>query len=338
MARRATLRASDADREQIAERLRKATGGRPPARRGARGAPRGDVHRPHLRRARRRGGRPPGVTVPPARAASFAGPHPGPHRRAVPPRPGHPVADARRGGDRGHAVLGLGLAADRGLVRLRPRTPSLRGLVPPLALHRQPLAGPPRPRAATLDLDGRPEPPRPVQGPRRPPRRLRRGASRGLPAAGPAPPPRPQQRLEGVRPPLRGGPGGLRGDRAPAPAQPGPRARAPPPPTDPDLERRLADLERDLREKARAARERAQRAAREAAAAAKPKRASDEELGYIKTDDTFGKILADARPGDHRPARACARGAGQGQGGRSARRGRRGAQGRALGQGQPGPG
>ena len=45
-------------------------------------------------------------------------------------------------------------------------------------------------------------------------------------------------------------------------------------------------------------RERAQRAAREAAAAAtsKAKRAdrpSDEELGYIKTDDSFGKIIAD---------------------------------------------
>jgi curved DNA-binding protein CbpA len=89
---------------------------------------------------------------------------------------------------------------------------------------------------------------------------------------------------------------------------PPPRSSAPPP-TDPDLERRLADLERDLRDKARAARERAQRAARDAAAAAagaagaagagaagaKPKRPSDEELGYIKTDDTLGKILADAR-------------------------------------------
>jgi len=56
-------------------------------------------------------------------------------------------------------------------------------------------------------------------------------------------------------------------------------------------------MERDLREKARAARERAQRAAREAAAAAaarsKRERPSDEELGYIKTDDSFGKILAD---------------------------------------------
>jgi curved DNA-binding protein CbpA len=71
-----------------------------------------------------------------------------------------------------------------------------------------------------------------------------------------------------------------------------------PPPSSPDVEARLAEIERELLEKARAARERAQRAAREAAAAAsasKPKRPSDEELGYIKTDDTLGKILADAR-------------------------------------------
>lgn len=63
------------------------------------------------------------------------------------------------------------------------------------------------------------------------------------------------------------------------------------------MEARLAEIERELLEKARTARERAQRAAREAAAAAssKPKRPSDEELGYIKTDDTLGKILADAR-------------------------------------------
>jgi hypothetical protein len=67
----------------------------------------------------------------------------------------------------------------------------------------------------------------------------------------------------------------------------------PPPPTDPDVERRLADLERELLAKAKAARERAQRAARQAAASYK--RPSDEELGYIKTEDTFGKILADAR-------------------------------------------
>ncbi len=72
--------------------------------------------------------------------------------------------------------------------------------------------------------------------------------------------------------------------------------RQDPPPTDPDLEQRLAAMERDLLAKARAARERAQRAARDAAATAtgaKGKRASDEELGYIKTDDSFGKILAD---------------------------------------------
>jgi hypothetical protein len=72
-----------------------------------------------------------------------------------------------------------------------------------------------------------------------------------------------------------------------------PRSTPPPPPTDPDVERRLADLERELLAKARAARERAQRAAREAAASYK--RPSDEELGYVKTEDTFGKIMADAR-------------------------------------------
>jgi hypothetical protein len=72
--------------------------------------------------------------------------------------------------------------------------------------------------------------------------------------------------------------------------------RQEPPPSDPDLDQRLAAMERDLLAKARAARERAQRAARDAAATAtrsKAKRASDEELGYIKTDDSFGKILAD---------------------------------------------
>ncbi|MGN6868868.1 MAG: J domain-containing protein [Solirubrobacteraceae bacterium] len=77
-----------------------------------------------------------------------------------------------------------------------------------------------------------------------------------------------------------------------------PRSAPPPPPSTPDVEQRLAELERELREKARAARERAQRAAREAAAAAASKtkrsdRPSDEELGYIKTDDSLGKIVAD---------------------------------------------
>lgn len=79
---------------------------------------------------------------------------------------------------------------------------------------------------------------------------------------------------------------------------PKPPRSEPPPPTSPDVERRLAEMERDLREKARSAREtarvareRAQRAARRATSGSK--RASDEELGYVKTDDSFGKILAD---------------------------------------------
>jgi curved DNA-binding protein CbpA len=61
---------------------------------------------------------------------------------------------------------------------------------------------------------------------------------------------------------------------------------------DPGLEARLANMERDLRE-AHQARERARRAASEAAAAQR-KRPSDEELGYITTDDSFSKILDDA--------------------------------------------
>jgi len=43
-----------------------------------------------------------------------------------------------------------------------------------------------------------------------------------------------------------------------------------------------------------AVRERAQRAAREAAAATH-KRPTDEELGYVKTDDTLADVLRDAR-------------------------------------------
>ncbi len=72
--------------------------------------------------------------------------------------------------------------------------------------------------------------------------------------------------------------------------QPPPRT-APP---DPEADSRLADLERQVRE-AHLKRERARQAAREAAARSRPERPSDEELGYIKTDDSFGKILADAR-------------------------------------------
>jgi curved DNA-binding protein CbpA len=78
------------------------------------------------------------------------------------------------------------------------------------------------------------------------------------------------------------------GTHAAAPPPPPPRAAA-----DPDLDARLNDMERDLRE-AHLARERARRAAAEAAASAERKRPSDEELGYIKTDDSFSKIFADA--------------------------------------------
>jgi DnaJ-class molecular chaperone len=74
-------------------------------------------------------------------------------------------------------------------------------------------------------------------------------------------------------------------------------SRAPDPPprpiVDPEVEARLADLERELRE-AHAARERARRAAQEAAAA-NSNRPSDEELGYVRTDDSFSKLFADAR-------------------------------------------
>jgi curved DNA-binding protein CbpA len=76
----------------------------------------------------------------------------------------------------------------------------------------------------------------------------------------------------------------------------------PPPPADPEVESRMADLERQLRE-AHMARERARQAAREAAARGAEREATgrsadrptDEELGYVTTDDSFSKILADAR-------------------------------------------
>ena len=72
---------------------------------------------------------------------------------------------------------------------------------------------------------------------------------------------------------------------------PGPAAER----SDASMEARMADLEREVRE-AHAAREAAQRAAREAAERAvrdRPGRPSDEELGYVTTDDSFGKIIAD---------------------------------------------
>ena len=80
---------------------------------------------------------------------------------------------------------------------------------------------------------------------------------------------------------------------APSRGQTSSPRRRPAAATDPDLDARLADLERELRE-ARAAGEQARRAAR-AEPAPSYKRPSDEELGYVRTDDTIGKILADAR-------------------------------------------
>ncbi len=71
-----------------------------------------------------------------------------------------------------------------------------------------------------------------------------------------------------------------------------------------DVASRLADIERELksareasereRKTARESRQRAATAAREAASPPSPERASAEDLGYIATDDSFAKILADA--------------------------------------------
>ena len=57
VARRYSLRASDRDREDVAERLRRGDRRRAPAGRGAGGAPRGRSAGSHIRRARRAGGR-----------------------------------------------------------------------------------------------------------------------------------------------------------------------------------------------------------------------------------------------------------------------------------------
>jgi curved DNA-binding protein CbpA len=89
------------------------------------------------------------------------------------------------------------------------------------------------------------------------------------------------------------------GGRADSTGRAGARSRpASPPPPDDDVARRLAEMERELRQEAAAARERVQRAAQEAAAAARAQdrpRATDEELGYVTTDDSFSKILGDFR-------------------------------------------
>ncbi|HWE09565.1 MAG TPA: DnaJ domain-containing protein [Solirubrobacteraceae bacterium] len=86
---------------------------------------------------------------------------------------------------------------------------------------------------------------------------------------------------------------------------PAARAAAAPGRADPDLEARLAKMERELRA-ARDAREHAVRQARETQEQAlrevrgspgsgtRRDRPSDEELGYVSTDDSFSKILDDA--------------------------------------------
>jgi len=84
----------------------------------------------------------------------------------------------------------------------------------------------------------------------------------------------------------------------PASAAPPPRQRprrqpdSPPAAANPNVESRLAELERELRE-AHQTRERARREAARAAAQ-QVKRPTDEELGYVSTDDSFTKILSDA--------------------------------------------
>ena len=100
-------------------------------------------------------------------------------------------------------------------------------------------------------------------------------------------------------------PGGAQAPPKPPPRRrsqastPPPRRRSqastPPPrtPVDPEVDARMAKLEQELRE-AHEARERARQAAREAAAASY-QRPTDEELGYVTTDDSFSKILSDAR-------------------------------------------
>ncbi|HEY5188097.1 MAG TPA: J domain-containing protein [Solirubrobacteraceae bacterium] len=67
--------------------------------------------------------------------------------------------------------------------------------------------------------------------------------------------------------------------------------------SDSGLDSRLADMERELA----AARDRARRAAREAADSLSGvggrSRPSDEDLGYVTTDDSFAKIFTDAATG-----------------------------------------
>ncbi len=85
------------------------------------------------------------------------------------------------------------------------------------------------------------------------------------------------------------------------------KASSTPPPSgsgDPGLAQRLADLERDLvaqrrakQEATRRAEQAREQALREARRATEHDRPSDEELGYVTTDDSFSAILDDAADG-----------------------------------------
>jgi curved DNA-binding protein CbpA len=78
-----------------------------------------------------------------------------------------------------------------------------------------------------------------------------------------------------------------------------PSTSAPPPSGDSDIGSRLAAMEAELRSARDEAVRRARQAAAQAAARAQGDRdrPSDEELGYITTDDSFSKILSDAASG-----------------------------------------
>jgi len=101
---------------------------------------------------------------------------------------------------------------------------------------------------------------------------------------------------------LRGAGGGGAGSGAGAPSSAGSAdaAGSATAGSDPNLDARLAKMEEELK-RAREARDRAAAAARQATEqtirdvrAMAGQRASDEDLGYVKTDDSFSQILDDA--------------------------------------------
>jgi curved DNA-binding protein CbpA len=177
-------------------------------------------------------------------------------------------------------------------VGVRARTPPLPRALPALAAHARALAAGPRLAASVLDLSN----PYDILGvrPGVSDEELRSTYRRLVQLHHPDHnngSPESARRFEEVQDAYAA----IQRERRRAPTRP-PREAPPPPAGSPDVEQRLADMERELREKAKAARERAQRAARAAASAAtssKTDRPSDEDLGYIKTDDSLGKIIAD---------------------------------------------